>query len=61
MGKGFLENVESALDGVYDYSEQEAQPVTADMWQQVYSELVEILREPSEEDPDKIRGALNLY
>lgn len=58
MGETFFDNAESALDGV---TTTDGDPVLIDTWQQLYNELVEILKEPSEDDPDHIKGALNLY
>lgn len=58
MGETFFDGAGSALDGV---TTTDGDPVLIDTWQQLYTELTDILKDPDEDDPTHIKGALNLY
>lgn len=51
MGETFLNNALSPLEEV----------ATVGEWEELYQELVNIFKEPDEDDPDHIKGALRLY
>ena len=57
MGQAFFDGAVSPFDNVVD---ENGETVSVETWQALYSQLVEIFKEP-EEGESPVRGALNLY